>query len=218
MASQDVIERLIIWILLVVALTVHEWAHAWSAYKLGDDTAALEGRLTFNPLAHIDPLGTVILPLLGVPFGWAKPVPINPSRFRRNISPGTGMMLTAIAGPISNLILAFLSLALFASTLRFGDLSPEFMRSLWMVLGMFASLNIVLAVFNMFPIPPLDGSRVADFLMPRTLRPAWDQFVSLGPFILLAFIMLPRIANVNLIEGPHNWVMKQMLSLVSWLA
>lgn len=217
MNEQEIIERLIVWILLVVSLSVHEWAHAWSAFKLGDDTAAYEGRMTFNPLAHIDPIGTVLLPLLGVPFGWARPVPVDPSRFRPGISPATGMMITAIAGPISNLVLALGALAIFASTQRFGDASPDLMRSLWMVLGQFASLNVLLAVFNMFPIPPLDGSRVAAYLMPRALWPAWEQYVAMGPFVLLAFIMLPRIANVNLVAGPYQWVLSHLWMLVSWL-
>src|SRR5688572_26569558 len=93
---------------LVLSLTVHEWAHAMSAYRLGDDTAAREGRLTLNPIVHIDPLGTLLLPLMGVPFGWAKPVPVVPTRFRRDVNMSTGMMITAAAGPFSNLVLAFL--------------------------------------------------------------------------------------------------------------
>src|SRR5215471_12296793 len=94
---------------LLLSLTVHEWAHAWSAYRLGDDTAAKLGRLTLNPIAHIDPIGTLILPLLGVPFGWAKPVPVVASRFRRGVNMTTGMMITAAAGPLSNVVLAVLS-------------------------------------------------------------------------------------------------------------
>src|SRR5512134_1879423 len=98
---------------LLLSLSFHEWAHAWSAHKLGDDTAERMGRLTLNPLAHIDPLGTILLPLLGVPFGWAKPVPVNPARFRRGVHMGRGMMITSAAGPLSNLLLATVCAVLF---------------------------------------------------------------------------------------------------------
>src|SRR5579872_3573193 len=93
---------------LVLSLTVHEWAHAYSAFRLGDDTAARMGRMTLNPIPHIDPIGTILLPMLGIPFGWAKPVPITPTRFRRDISMRAGIMITAAAGPLSNLVLAVL--------------------------------------------------------------------------------------------------------------
>ena len=96
---------------LILSLSVHEWAHAWAAWRLGDDTARLLGRMTLNPIAHVDPLGTLLLPMLGVPFGWAKPVPVNPLRFR-NVSMPIGMMLTAAAGPISNVVLALGAAAL----------------------------------------------------------------------------------------------------------
>ena len=91
----------------ILSLSFHEFAHAWSAWKLGDDTASREGRLTLNPVSHIDLLGTIILPLLGVPFGWAKPVPVNPARFRRDVNMSTGMAITATAGPLSNVLLAW---------------------------------------------------------------------------------------------------------------
>src|SRR5512147_1844508 len=97
----DIIARAITFL---IAFTVHEYAHAWSAYRLGDDTAARMGRLTLNPLAHIDPIGTVLLPLLRVPFGWAKPVPVNPARFRPDVPMARGMMITAAAGPASNIV------------------------------------------------------------------------------------------------------------------
>src|SRR5580700_1620810 len=104
----DLLERILGLIPLILSLTVHEWAHAYSAFRLGDDTAARMGRMTFNPIPHIDPFGTILCPLLGIPFGWAKPVPVNPTRFRRDVSMRTGMMITAAAGPISNLLLAVL--------------------------------------------------------------------------------------------------------------
>ncbi|HMF44095.1 MAG TPA: site-2 protease family protein, partial [Polyangia bacterium] len=93
---------------MLLSLTVHEWAHAWSAYRLGDDTASKLGRLTLNPIAHIDPFGSLILPLLHIPFGWAKPVPVNPTRFRKGVNISTGMIITAAAGPLANVVLAVL--------------------------------------------------------------------------------------------------------------
>src|SRR5512142_2218234 len=104
---------------LLLSLTVHEFAHAWSAARLGDDTGARAGRLTLNPLAHIDPIGTILLPLLGIPFGWARPVPVDPSRFRRTVKMRTGVMLTAAAGPLSNVILAVVCTVGYGLALRF---------------------------------------------------------------------------------------------------
>jgi Zn-dependent protease len=95
---------------LVLSLAVHEWSHAWTAHQLGDDTAERLGRLTLNPLAHLDPIGTVLLPVLGIPFGWAKPVPINPARFAPTVSLRAGIVLATAAGPLSNLCLALLGL------------------------------------------------------------------------------------------------------------
>src|SRR5262245_7955094 len=93
--SNWLLERVMLLVPLILSLSVHEWAHAYSAHRLGDDTARQEGRLTLNPVAHIDPIGTLLLPLLGIPFGWARPVPVNPIRFRRDVSMRTGMMITA---------------------------------------------------------------------------------------------------------------------------
>ena len=164
--DQDwLVDRLVLLISLWLSLSVHEWAHAWSAWKLGDDTAALLGRMTLNPLAHIDPIGTVLLPLLGVPFGWAKPVPVQPHRFTRRVTMRMGMMLTAIAGPLSNLVLAAVSIVLLALLIRFRPGTIEMQQALFALLRTMIFLNVILATFNAIPIPPLDGSRVADALM-----------------------------------------------------
>src|SRR5512143_3587864 len=108
-------DQIIVLIPLWVSLSVHECAHAWAAWRLGDDTARLLGRMTLNPMAHVDPIGTLLLPLLGVPFGWAKPVPVQPHRFRRTVSMRTGMMITALAGPLSNVLLAAIGLGVLAA-------------------------------------------------------------------------------------------------------
>ena len=196
------LSRMRIWVPLVLSLSVHEWAHAWSAWRLGDDTAARMGRMTINPLAHIDPVGTVLLPLMGVPFGWAKPVPVNPARFRRDIHMRTGMMITAAAGPISNVCMALACTVVFAFLIAFdvdmGNVTPRVFELIQM--GIF--INVILAVFNMLPVPPLDGSRIADGLMPSSLRPSWDSFCQLTPIPLIAVIMLPMMAGVSIVALP----------------
>lgn len=188
---------------LLLSLTVHEWAHAYSAFKLGDDTALREGRLTLNPIPHIDPIGTILLPLLGVPFGWAKPVPVNPVRFDRKHNMRTGMMITAAAGPFSNVVLAVLCLLSYGALLRFSPETAQRQDVSSLLMYSFA-INVALAIFNMLPVPPLDGSRIADGLMPRPLRPTWERFAAIGPAALLAIIFLPRLLNFSLLDWPIN--------------
>lgn len=210
---RDMLERFGTFVIpLLLSLTVHEWAHAWSAYKLGDDTAEREGRLTLNPLVHIDPLGTIILPLLGIPFGWAKPVPVNPARFRRDMPMRTGMMITAVAGPASNLIIALVCAVLFGLGMRFG-VGEERMEA-YSLLQTGMTLNVLLAVFNMLPIYPLDGSRVVDGLISHNLRPAWERYCQYGPMVLLAVIMLPSMIGISIMR----WPMTLAMHAIMWVA
>jgi Zn-dependent protease len=195
-------DRLMLLIPLLLSLSVHEWAHAWTAWRLGDDTAALLGRMTLNPAAHIDPIGTLLLPLLGVPFGWARPVPINPLRFRHGVSIRRGMMITAVAGPVSNLVIALGSLVLLAVSIRFLPDTAKVYEVVLELLQRFVFLNVILAAFNALPIPPLDGSRVMDALVPRWLRPAWESFAQAGPIALAAVILLPMLAGISLFYWP----------------
>jgi Zn-dependent protease len=208
-----IIERVLFLIPLILSLTVHEWAHAWSAARLGDDTARRLGRLTLNPIPHIDLVGTILLPLLGIPFGWAKPVPINPNRFRRGVQPHTGMMLTAIAGPISNLLLAIGCTVVFALLVRFNPALIERAIGPVSLLKAGISLNLVLAIFNLFPIPPLDGSRVVDGLISPRLRPAWERFATYGPIVLLFVIVAPNYLHFNIIEWPYRQAMNVLNEL-----
>lgn len=210
MLNFDPKRAVLLFVPLILSLAVHEFAHAWSAYKLGDDTAQRAGRLTLNPFAHADLIGTIIFPLLGVPFGWAKPVPVDPSRFRKDVKMGTGMALTASAGPISNIILAIVVTTIFALLVRFapGVLQAENGIQELLVTAIF--LNVNLALFNLIPIPPLDGSRIVDGFMPYRLRPQWERLMAFSPFLLIAvFIFAGRI-----ISGPSNFV----LGLLSQLA
>lgn len=209
-------DRIIMLVSLWLSLSVHEWAHAWTAWRLGDDTAARLGRMTLNPLAHVDPIGTLLLPLMGVPFGWATPVPVQPHRFRRSVTMRTGMMLTAVAGPVANLCMAAACLVLLALVARFWPMllaTAQGVGTLFQVLMklhvlliqlsvLLIQLNVLLAAFNILPIPPLDGSRVADALMPQALRPAWEGFCRLGPIALAAVILLPLLARVSLFSWP----------------
>ncbi len=209
--------RMMTLIPLWLSLSVHEWAHAWTARRLGDDTAERLGRLTLNPLAHVDPVGTLLLPLLGVPFGWAKPVPVQPHRFHPGVTMRTGMMLTAVAGPIANLCLAGICIVLLAVVVRFRPDALGHGQAAGLLLQTMVFLNVVLAVFNALPIPPLDGSRVADALVPEAVRPAWDALCQLGPFTLAAVIVLPTLMGINLFRWPLEATVFLLQNIVRFL-
>ncbi len=170
---------------LFVSVVFHEVAHGWVAYLLGDSTAYRSGRLTLNPLKHIDPVGTLLVPtvlkLMGLPpFGWAKPVPINFLNFKR---PQKDMIWVALAGPLTNVILA-----LSASTfLRLWPLPLGFGRDL---LTIIVFLNLLLAIFNLIPIPPLDGSRIVMGLLPMSLVRKYAQIEPIGLFLVFAALLL----------------------------
>ncbi len=166
--------------IILVALPVHELAHGLMADKLGDNTARWNGRLTMNPFAHMDPIGTVMIFLLG--FGYAKPVPVNPRNFRNY---KTGMLLTALAGPLSNLLMAFVSLA----TLRlvYAIVPVGILYSILNIfLVTFAQINVGLAIFNLLPIPPLDGFRIVANVLPAR----WTYFVDRYQMMITFGVML----------------------------
>jgi Zn-dependent protease len=202
---------------LILSLTVHEWAHAASAAYLGDDTARREGRLTLDPTVHIDPLGTLLLPLLGIPFGWARPVPVNPARFRRDVPMRRGMVLTAAAGPFSNVVLALLCTIIFGLWRRFGH-EDVLKGGAVAFLQTTIVMNMGLAVFNMLPFPPLDGSRVVDGLMPARWEPGWQKFCQIGPWLLLFVILAPRVLDVSIIGWPLEQMSRVTSGLVGWIA
>ena len=198
-------------VLLWLSLSVHEWAHARSAYALGDDTAKAMGRMTLDPTAHIDPVGTFLLPLLGVPFGWARPVPVNPARFRRDVSMSFGMMVTAAAGPISNFVLAGLAIGAWAvllvvsPVLAYGTLGDLLQRLI--------ELNIILGTFNLLPVPPLDGSRIVNHFLPDSLRGGWRAVEAAGRF--LPFLVLIGLQTLGL--NPFAVPLAVVENLMEWV-
>ena len=184
-------------IVLLTALPLHECAHAWVADKLGDHTARYQGRLTLNPLRHLDPMGAILMLVAG--FGWAKPVPINPRNFK---NPKQGMALSALAGPMSNLLLAFVSAILY-KVFAYAGIAADGMwllTSLADIFYLMMSLNVGLAVFNLLPIPPLDGSRLFTVFLPPRQYFQIMQYERYIQLILFAAIFL------GLLNGPLNWI------------
>ena len=212
MSLETIVHAIATWIIpLVIAIVFHEVAHGRVASALGDPTARNQNRLSFNPIEHVDPVGTILVPLgLAIAhlpvFGWAKPVPVVASQLR---NPRRDMVLVALAGPAMNLLLALaaaLSLALFAKAWP-GDPSEGVARLLGENLVNFVKINVFLAVFNLLPIPPFDGGHVVEGLLPRPLARQYGQIARYGfPVMLLLLVVLPTIvpaANVvQWVVGP----------------
>lgn len=174
-------------ITLIVSFTMHELAHAYVAYKFGDDTAKKQGRLTLNPIKHLDPFGTILILVAG--FGWARPIPVNRRFFKK---PRLAGVLVSIAGPVSNLILAFIGFFLLVLMHAYGmEMLAAFSTGLDQFFSIWIQLNLVLFLFNLLPLPPLDGYRIIEDLVPPGVRAKMTQTESYGFIVFLVLFVTP---------------------------
>lgn len=213
----NIAQTVSVWVLpVLLAVTFHEAAHGWVAWRLGDPTAKRQGRVTFNPFAHVDPVGTVMLPAMlilmkaGFLFGWAKPVPVDTRYLRK---PRRDMMLVAAAGPAANVLIAFVS----ALLLHVAPFLPEIMAGwAWKTLWNSVLLNALLAVFNMIPLPPLDGGKVAVGLLPYRYAHELAKLERHGFLIILGvFILLPMLGqSIGVDLHVVQWVIRAPLELL----
>jgi len=190
---------------ILIAISVHEWAHAYTAHRFGDPTPDQNGRLTLNPIAHIDPLGALMFLIIG--FGWAKPVPVSPRYFRH---PKREMSLVALAGPFSNFILAIIAFfGLFfltrgtdfsSSTLLTHSTGMTALAVLVQILESSLFVNLALMAFNLLPIAPLDGSKIIQVFIPYTMEEQYEQFMSYGMYILIGLILLGDVFHVQILS------------------
>ncbi|MBQ7740360.1 MAG: site-2 protease family protein [Eubacterium sp.] len=193
---QGNIQQAVIFILsgcfvVFICSPIHELSHAFVAYKLGDNTAKKEGRLTFNPISHIDPIGMIMILLFG--FGYAKPVPVDMRNFK---NPKSGMALTALAGPVSNIIMAFISIFI---VYAMGEPSSAFLGYVKTFFEFSAIINVSLGAFNLIPIPPLDGSKILAGILPNKTYykyMQYERYAMIGLLVLLATGVLDKILNV----------------------
>lgn len=229
MNADNVVYAAAVWIIpLVIAIVFHEVSHGWVARMLGDPTAHEQRRLSFNPMRHIDPIGTVVLPLMlaiakAPVFGWAKPVPVRGDRLRH---PRTGMMIVALAGPGMNLALALVAaigLGLFAGALG-GERPENFAAFAFANLVNFLLINVFLAVFNLLPIPPFDGGHVVEGLLPRVAVPAWRSLARFGfPLLIVLLVIVPMLfPNANIVRHvvgpPAGALTRAYLALAAGIA
>lgn len=177
-------------ITLVFAFTLHEFAHAYVAYKFGDMTAKKQGRLTLNPLHHLDPFGTILILIAG--FGWARPVPVNRYFFKK---PRLAGILVSVAGPLSNLLLACLGFMVGYGLNRMGIIASD---NFYDFLDIFIRLNIVLFIFNLLPLPPLDGYRIIEDLAPPDMRAKMTQYEQYGVLIFLILVLIPPLNSITI--------------------
>jgi Zn-dependent protease len=218
----DQVQRAILYLIaFILCIAAHEFGHAWVANRLGDPTPRLQGRLTLAPQHHIDPIGTLLMPLImaftAAPLlAWGRPVQINPVAFTRRFSMSTGRMLVAIAGPAMNLLMAILVSVLIVIAARLG--APDHLLA-----GVFhylVQLNISLMIFNLLPIPPLDGGSLLAWVLPRSMQSTVDLLARYGGLILLLLIVTPTLGNefgkvigypINMITTWFLWAINRVV-------
>lgn len=200
-------------VVLLTALPIHEFAHGFVAKKLGDPTADNQGRLTLNPFAHLDPIGSICIMLTG--FGWAKPVPVNPFFFKNRKA---GMALSALAGPVANILLGTIALII-AKIILFwtpeawlaAEASFKILQACYTLFSLMVSINIGLAVFNLIPVPPLDGSKILGFFLPDRINNMFYQYQQAISFVLMGLVLVgaldyPITIARNFIMGILNFL------------
>lgn len=204
---------------ILFCLSIHEFSHGWVANKLGDHTARNFGRLTLNPIQHIDPFGFIALLIAG--FGWAKPVPVNTRYFQK---PKRDMALVGLAGPASNLLCAFIFAFVYAlasklcteyfyeNIMTISDKTVDLMNMFLQILGAFVTINLGLAVFNMIPIPPLDGSRILDGFLPSKVYAAYHRYEQ---YVSVAFIII--ILATDILDGVMGTAIGWLLEVVMYI-
>ncbi|MBE6900529.1 MAG: site-2 protease family protein [Ruminococcaceae bacterium] len=204
----DIYTFLLRFIVAIISLPIHECAHGYAAYRMGDYTAKREGRLTLNPLMHFDVFGTIAMVLFG--FGWAKPVPINVLNFE---NPKKGMMISSLAGPMSNIGLAFISMVLYKLSYipQYMGISGAFLSTVQMFLLYMITINITLGVFNLIPIPPLDGSRIATYFLPQRI------YFKIMQYENLIFIGLIVALWFGVLDGPINFVSSTVTGVLDFI-
>ena len=187
-------------VVLLLAISAHEAAHAWMSYKFGDDTARLLGRITLNPVAHTDPIGTLLIPIVGFIFGsagvfapllgWGKPTPVNPLRWRNK---DLANVMVSLAGILANLFIASIAFIVLKVLIMNGgrEVLPESVRDpIWLFLNFMLMMNVSLAVFNLLPFPPLDGSKVLETFLPASMQPLLEVLEQYGFILLFIFIYM----------------------------
>lgn len=221
--SETILLAVILIPCLIVAIVFHEVAHGWTALALGDPTAKEQRRLSLNPIRHVDPVGTLLVPgalaLFGGPvFGWAKPVPVNARRLN---NPRYGMMVVAADGPATNILLAFIGAVLVGVVLGLsGTALPDWAMTAF---ASFIMINAFLAFFNLLPIPPFDGSHIVGGLLPRSMAVQWQKLQQLGMLLIIILIAATwAFPNSGIIENvvwpPVQWIVERFFGLADSIA
>ena len=207
--TSAIVEILAILVIVFLVLPFHEWAHAFTASKLGDTSIKYRGRLTLNPLAHVDPFGALALLLFG--FGWAKPVPVDPRSFKK---PKLGMGIVALMGPVANIVAAIAGGLIFQAIAKFA---PQFFAGqgagyyVYLFLSFYVQINVRLAVFNLLPIPPLDGSKILFVFLPDKAVAWFYRYQQIISIILIALLW------VGVLSVPLNFLSNHLLNFVNWI-